>query len=109
MSKSRGASAPTSGTQDHVTVEESLLNRAIAVLRYGSIGVTLWHAMSFARDDQVGCVSRAHHHRYRVGERLRGQRLPLRSPPEVGGAGTLRVVPRPGLVRHQREWRRRDA
>jgi hypothetical protein len=46
VSQTRGAAVPTSGNQAYVVLGESVLDAAD--LRYGSIGVTLWRAISYA-------------------------------------------------------------
>lgn len=42
------AGPPISGSPDQIPLDERALDRAVADLRYGSIGVNLWHVVSFA-------------------------------------------------------------
>ncbi len=76
------------------------LERAVADLRYGSIGVNLWHAVSFALGSTTwGAYPGTSAHRHPVGHRRGGQRIHVRPSAEVGRPRSLPFASQAVVVR----------
>ena len=79
-------------------VAESV-DRAVADLRYGSIGVNVWHGLSFAMGSTSWGRTRARADRHPVGDRRRRQLGHVRPAAEVDRARSLSVPAQAAVVR----------
>ena len=85
--------------KDHAVAEA--VERAVADLRYGSIGVNVWHGLSFAMGSHdLGRLPGAPAHRHPVRHRRRRQCRHVRPPAEVGRARPVPLPAQAALVRH---------
>lgn len=83
-------------------LDGSAIDAAVADLRYGAIGVTLWHAMSYALASTTWGAFPAHpitDIQSRSGSV--GKRLPLRSSSKVRRPRSIRGEARTGVVRDE--------
>ena len=86
------------------------VDRAVADLRYGSIGVNVWHALSFAMGSTSWGAYPGHARTdIQSGTGVVGNTAMFDRPQKSIVRGPFRARPKPSVVRHGRRLLRRDA